>query len=275
MALSKKQFLRKYKHAKKINAFTERKIKDLDALYGHKLQTGQYNRNLGLAAPPKVLHDPKQQADFRSATLDMLSNIKITKGKTRNVLSEFSSIYTIGIVTDIQHSKRSGYQILIDRPLIIAGTFKGQTIETPNLNRKVDSHIWINLDRVIACTTNMLTLPVISIGDTINFQASIKEYKGHVDGHWVTKYGLENIIIHGCGIPVAQHNGPARLTSLFNRFGDWIVKFTKLTTIEKGQILRSSDIKPSQVKIKKSNWVHYRKRMDMINERIASQSQEK
>lgn len=256
MVVNKKRLLH---HRKKIQY--QKHYQEIQQQKEQKLLNHGYNgkeRFLGLSIRVDTLKDPEELHNYRNMVLDYTSNNQRSKATSRITLQEFATVEVNGLVTDVKDNGNGYYQLLVDHPTIVNGVFKGESREIQRINRLLDSHIWISVNSIIGYNNQeMHYLPTISIADTIRFVAHVKTYKGRVGNHYVTKYGLTDICIKGCGIPIQGRN-QVYLKSMFNRFGDWVIRFTSLPDISTDETMH-----PGKFEYRPSKWFHYEKRMEI------------
>lgn len=261
-----KQKLKAIIHQKRKQERTEsKKLKD-QQLIDHKFQLDDHLRMPFLAVRPRVLKSAKTLHEYRTTVLATTSNITKSKSRSRLLLQEFDSVSIIGTVTDVRTHKKA-HQVLVENPIVLEGVYKGSKI-LQSVNRQLDSHIWINADRIMSYyEENMHCKPIISIGDTIRFAGTVHAYHGRVNGQLTYKYGIRDIMIQNCGIPI-KYKGKTVIQSLFNRYGDWVIKFTKIPNSRTLSQLPDSYAFRNKFTIQTSKYPHYHDRMKAIQEDI-------
>lgn len=183
---------------------------------------------------PDQINSSQKIHQARTAIVDYMLNKHLTSPISRIMLMDYDYVKVSGLVADVKvvydHQHQAHASLLIDRPFIIRAEVNQRMVD---VNKPLDSHIWIFCDDAVGYDTRMLTKPIISIGDFILINANIKTYRGHTDnrGHYGFKYGLGKFSILGCGL-ILKHKRKKhmRLCSLLPRGNDWVIRYTRIGT---------------------------------------------
>lgn len=208
-------------------------------VYNHQHQDDRYAKPVMFRADANYLNDGDYIHDLRNDVLEYAANHQASNAHFRTKLNEYSTVRITGIVTDVVQEKgrppkpQNRYHILIDHPMIVSVIFKGEKYER-DINRPLDSHIWIYADEVFMTgNQSFITDPTISIADTIQFVAHVHPYRGRVNGIRTTRFGLNDISIIACGIAIPDKDpNKTKIRSTFNRHGDWVLKFHGLPSAQ-------------------------------------------
>lgn len=123
-----------------------------------------------------------------------------TPPKTRLVLADYADKYIacVGIAVMVRKFGQR-YKLLLARPIMFAEVLGEPTEEKSNYHllpkhRKIDSHIWLDLEDITKLHKNRLNH--IMFGEVVSFTAKPTAYKGKAGGNIKKrgyKYGLSNI----------------------------------------------------------------------------------